>query len=360
VEVAETNTGSFNFGASAGSDGGIAGIFSVTQRNFDITDTPDTFGEFFTGEAFRGGGQTFSILISPGDRVRNFSIGLTEPSLFDTDFAGSARLSYRQRIYSSYDENRYGGVFSLGRKFGSLWNLSVPLRLEQVEIDNIDADAPTEYFEDAESTFINSIGINLSRSSVDRNSLPTKGYRIEVGAEQFGLLGDDNFQVLSAEYAQYFELERDVLGRSTTLLFKTRTAYIPGDETVAPFYERQYLGGQNFRGFALRGASPVGIRNDNGQVSDDPVGGNFMFFAGVEVVRPIFQDFLAGVVFLDSGTVERDFGFNEYRASVGLGFRLAVPALSNVPLAFDFGFPIMKQETDRERLFTFTLEVPFN
>jgi outer membrane protein insertion porin family len=236
----------------------------------------------------------------------------------------------------------------------------VPVKLEQVELDNIDADAPTEYFDDAESTFLNSVGINLVRTSVDRNTFPTAGYRIQGGIEQFGLLGDEQFTVFSGELAQYFELEEDVLGRSTTLLLKTRASYIPGAEDVAPFYERLYLGGQNFRGFALRGASPVGIRNDTGGVSDDAVGGNWLFFAGAELTKPLYQDFLAGVLFLDTGTVERDFGFSEYRASAGFGFRLVIPQLSNVPLAFDFGFPILKEDTDRERFFTFTLELPFN
>ncbi|HLP85190.1 MAG TPA: outer membrane protein assembly factor BamA [Phycisphaerales bacterium] len=360
VEVAETNTGSFNIGATAGSDGGIAGLFSITQRNFDVSDTPDTVGEFFSGDAFRGGGQTFNILLSPGDRVRNFQISLTEPSMFDTDFSGSGRVYLRQRIYGAYDEERMGGQFTLGRRFGSLWTVAAPIRLEQVEISDIDADAPTEYFDDADSTFLNSVGITLTRTSVDRNTFPTAGYRIEGGIEQFGLLGDEQFTVLNGELAQYFELEEDVLGRSTTLLLRTRASYIPGAEDVAPFYERLYLGGQNFRGFALRGASPVGIRNDTGGVSDDAVGGNWLFFAGAELTKPLYQDFLAGVLFVDTGTVERDFGFSEYRASVGFGFRLVIPQLSNVPLAFDFGFPILKEDTDRDRLFTFTLELPFN
>ncbi len=360
VEVAETNTGSFNIGATAGSDGGIAGLFSITQRNFDVRDTPDTFGEFILGDAFRGGGQTFNILLSPGDRVRNFQISLSEPSMLDSDFSGSARLYFRERLYGAYDEQRVGGEFTLGRRFGSLWTVNFPLRLEQVELDNIDADAPTEYFADAESTFLNSIGVNLVRSSVDRNTFPTAGYRIQGGIEQFGLLGDEQFTVLNGELAQYFELEEDVLGRSTTLLLKTRASYIPGAEDVAPFYERLYLGGQNFRGFALRGASPVGVRNDTGGVSDDAVGGNWLFFAGAELTKPLYDDFLAGVLFVDTGTVERDFGFSEYRASAGFGFRLVIPQLSQVPLAFDFGFPVLKEDTDRERFFTFTLEVPFN
>jgi hypothetical protein len=38
---------------------------------------------------------------------------------------------------------------------------------------------------------------------------------------------------------------------------------------------------------------------------------------------------------------------------------LYVPGLSPVPLAFDFGIPIMKEDADRSRIFTFTVDIPF-
>jgi outer membrane protein insertion porin family len=360
IEVDETNTASFNIGAQAGSDGGITGVLSLQQRNFDITDTPDSWDEFISNESFRGGGQTFSITLQPGDRVRNFSISLSDPALGATDISGSASVYFNQRIYSAYDEQRVGGRFAIGRRFGSLWNVSVPLRIETIDLSDLDPDAPTEYFEVSDQRLIDSLGITLSRQSFDRAIFPTKGYRVELGVEQYGLLGDDTFTKISGEASRYLKLEEDVLGRSTTLFLRARAAFIPGDEGVAPFYERAFLGGQGFRGFAFRGASPVGIRNDNGQVGDDPVGGNWMFFAGAELTRPLIENLVAGVVFVDTGTVERDLGFDDYRVSVGFGVRITVEALSNQPLAFDFGFPIVKEDTDRERLFTFSLDIPFN
>ncbi|MFO0832484.1 MAG: outer membrane protein assembly factor BamA [Phycisphaerales bacterium] len=358
VEVAETNTGSFNFGASVGSDSGVLGTISLEQRNFDVTDTPDTFSEFFNGEAFRGAGQTFSIAIQPGDRVRNFTLGLSEPALLGTDYSGSARASFRQRIYRSYDEQRYGATFSVGRRFGSRWSVQFPLRLENVELSNIDDGSPTDYFDVQDTRTLASIGATLSRTTLDREMYPTSGTKASFGITQYGLIGDDTFTLLSAEYSKYFKLEEDVVGDATTLLFRTSVQYIPGDTDVAPFYERLYLGGQNFRGFALRGASPVG-RDSSGNITDDPVGGNFLFFTGLELTRPIFEQTLAGVVFLDTGTVETDFGLSDYRVSAGFGVRIAVPYFGAVPLAFDFGFPLLKQDTDRERLFTFTIDVPF-
>jgi outer membrane protein insertion porin family len=44
---------------------------------------------------------------------------------------------------------------------------------------------------------------------------------------------------------------------------------------------------------------------------------------------------------------------------VGVGLRLKVSALSPVPLAFDFGFPIVKEDGDRSRIFTFNVDIPF-
>jgi outer membrane protein insertion porin family len=358
AEVTETNTGSFNIGISAGSDGGISGLLSLTERNFDALDTPETVGEFFSGQAFRGGGQTFNISISPGDRQQNFEIGLVDPYLGTTDLSGSARLYYRNRIFRAYDEQRVGARLALGRNFGSRWRLDVPFRLETVELSDIDTDAPADYFDVAEQRLVNSIGISLQRRTIDRVVFPTKGELIQVGIDQFGLLGDDNYTQVSGEYSRYFKLDEDVLQRSSTLMLRTRADYILGGEDVAPFYDRNYLGGQNFRGFAFRGASPVG-RDANGLLTDDPVGGNWLFFLGAEYQQPIFEDLVAGVLFVDSGTVTEDFGFESYRVAVGAGLRISVPFLGSQPLAFDFGFPIMKEDTDRERLFTFSLDIPF-
>jgi outer membrane protein insertion porin family len=119
------------------------------------------------------------------------------------------------------------------------------------------------------------------------------------------------------------------------------------------------MGGANFRGFKFRSVSPVGIRNDNGQLGDDPVGGRFMFFLGAEVQQPIYEDIVSVVAFIDSGTVSEEVGFDEYRVSVGVGFRLTVAALSPAPLAFDFGIPILKEETDELQVFNFSLDIPF-
>ncbi len=360
VEVDETNTGEFAVGGAVSSDAGLYATISLTQRNFDITDTPDTFGELFSGDAFRGGGQTFTIAALPGDRVRQFSVSLTDPYLFETDYSGGASAYYRQRLYRAYDEERYGGSFRIGRRFGSRWQASIPFRLESVALSDIDEDAPTDYYDWEERQNLASVGLTLSRSTLNNPFRPTAGNVIEMGVEQFGGVSDVNFTRLTAGYNGYFSLSEDIFGRRTVLNLNSKIGWIPQDGDDVPFYEKFYLGGRSFRGFAFRAVSPVGIENDSGEVGNDPVGGNFSFFLGLELEQPVYEDVVSVVGFIDTGTVTDELSLDDYRVSVGAGLRLYVPQLSTAPLAFDFGFPLIAAETDREQVFTFSIDVPFN
>jgi outer membrane protein insertion porin family len=49
----------------------------------------------------------------------------------------------------------------------------------------------------------------------------------------------------------------------------------------------------------------------------------------------------------------------EYRVSVGVGIRVYIPQLGPTPLAFDFGFPMIKQDLDQTQLFSFSADLPF-
>ena len=78
-------------------------------------------------------------------------------------------------------------------------------------------------------------------------------------------------------------------------------------------------------------------------------------FAGVEYNMPIYKESLRGVVFLDTGTVESDFKLTTYRISFGVGLRVTIPMFGPVPMAIDFGFPLVKDEADDTQVFSFSL-----
>lgn len=358
VEIEETNTGSFNVGGAVSSDSGVIGRIALVQRNFDIRDTPDSPGEFFSGRAFRGGGQTFQIELLPGNRVQTYSIGLTEPYLFESNYSGSANLFYRKRDFDEFDEQRTGARLGIGRRFGTRWNGGLTLRAEEVELSNIEPDRPTDIFAVEDANMLIGTQVSLKRTTLDSFTRPTTGSRTSLSAEQ--VMGDFEFTKLEASHTIYIPIREDYLGRATVLNLSGRIGYIPQGRDDTPTYERYYLGGQSFRGFNFRTVSPKGIRNDNGMASDDPVGGTWLFFAGAEIEQPIYEDIVSIVGFIDSGTVTFDPGLDDFRVSVGFGFRFYISALSPAPLALDFGFPVLKQDDDESRLFTFSIDLPFN
>jgi outer membrane protein insertion porin family len=359
VEVKERNTGSVNFGLAVGSDAGVFGEISLQQSNFDIFDYPESFEEFVTGRAFRGAGQQFNMAFRPGTEIFQYVVSFSEPRLWDSPYSLRLSANLFRRVYSSHDEERASLGFGFGRQLGDLWRISLNGRLEQIELTDIDAFAPTAVFADAGPNVLTGLGISLVRSTIGTIVRPGSGSRLELAVEQVGAMGGDfTFTSLSGEYTVYLTIYEDFLGRKSTLKLNTRAQYILGDDD-APIYERFYLGGRSFRGFDFRTISPKGIRADNGMASTDPIGGQWLFFAGAQYEHPIFQESMAAVVFIDSGTVTDEVGFGDYRVAAGAGIRLYIPQLSQAPLAFDFAIPLLKLDSDETRIFSFSIELPF-
>jgi len=128
---------------------------------------------------------------------------------------------------------------------------------------------------------------------------------------------------------------------------------------TSPTFEKFYLGGRSFRGFDYRSISPRGTPRVVGGDPDVAVGGDWEIFLGAQYEFPVVDRFISVVVFCDSGTVVNSPGFDQYRVSVGTGIRMHIPQLGPAPLAFDFGFPIIKEETDKKKTFSFSVQLPF-
>ena len=360
LELRETNTGSLTFGAAVDSDAGVAGSLGLTQRNFDLFDLPDSAGELFTGQAFRGGGQVFDLLLQPGTEQSRYQISLSDPYLFDSDYAGSASAYYRTREFNEFDESRLGFRPALGRRFGERWNASVFARYEAIDISNIDEDAIVDLFEVEGESVITGAGFRIIRSTVDSRFRPTQGTRFTGEIERVGVLGGDyDFTKISADHTAFFTIDEDFLGYKTVLQFKIAASYIPEGTDRAPLFERYFLGGRTFRGFDFRTISPKGVRQSDGVLPNEAAGGTFSFFTGLEMEKPVFRDIISVAAFIDTGTVDDELSFSDYRVSAGLGIRIYMPALTPIPFAFDVGFPIIKHYGDQERVFSFSFDIPF-
>ncbi|MDB4775746.1 BamA/TamA family outer membrane protein [bacterium] len=362
IEVKEKNTGSFNFGAGLASDAGVFGEFSFRQTNFDVADFPLSVEELISGRAFRGAGQGFNITIAPGTEVSMYTVSITEPHLFESNISGQFDSYYRNRIYNQYTEERLSAGGNIGQRLGDVWVGNVSGNVQRVKLTNFDSDTPIQVYEDRGPDVFALIGGGLRRTTVDNPFRPGKGSVINLGlAKAIPLSGNVDYWRVNAELASFLTLYEDFLGRKHVLKLRTEAGWI--FEGEAPTFEKYYLGGRTFRGFQFRTVSPksdVTVGTFPGGTGDfEPVGGSWLFFAGAQYEVPLFGESLAGVMFVDSGTVSDTPGFDDYRVSVGVGLRIYLPVLGPAPLAFDFGFPLVKQEYDETQVFSFSAELPF-
>lgn len=360
IEVKEANTGSLSFGAGISSDAGLLGAIDLTQRNFDISDMPESVGEFFTGKAFRGAGQFFALTLQPGDEFSRYSVNFREPYIFDTNYSFDTNLFFFNREREDWDEQRTGTALGFGHRFGDVWSVGLRLRAEEIELTEIDPTAPVDVFAVQDDSTITSVGIVIARSTVDSRFFPTRGSRLQLELTRTGALGGDyDFTKLNVEFKNFWTVEEDFFGRKTVVSARVEMGYI-FEDNESPIFERFYAGGhRSFRGFRFRGIGPRGIRNDTLTPGDDPVGGDWLFLAGLEYNYPIYQDVVRGVVFLDSGTVQKKFGFKKYRVAIGAGLRLKVPFLGQAPFALDFAIPVSDEPGDESQAVSFDLALPF-
>jgi len=352
VEVTEARTASFNIGAGVNSNGGLGASVTYEQRNFDITDWPDRWGDVISDRAFIGAGQSFRILLEPGTENTNASIRFYEPYIFDQPYSFTAEAYYRDRDRDEYEETRGGGRIAFGKRFNNVYSTQLALRGEDVEIHDIEdplVRAPEILEAEGHST-VTSVGVYLRRDTTTRGMLPARGTSSQIGWESYGALGGEfHFQKITASFNSYYMLYEDLLERKTILGLHFDAGYIYND---APFFERFYGGGiGSVRGFRFRGISP------RSGLDDDPVGGDFSLTGTAELSFPLAGDTLRGVVFADAGTVEEEFEINRVRSSIGAGFRLVVPFLGPAPIAVDFAIPLSKDDEDDTQVVSFSFGI---
>jgi outer membrane protein assembly complex protein YaeT len=346
VQVTEAPTGSFLLGVGVNSDAGISGSIVLNERNFDITRLPTSFDELLSGQAFRGAGQEFRLEAVPGNRFQRYTASFREPSLFDTQFSLGNSFYFYTRGFSEYNEQRLGGRTVLGRRIAdTYWSANVSARLESVDVFDVPFYAPQSILEDAGTTWLAGVRGAAQYDSRDSFLRPSAGMQVEMGYEQ--VFGTYTYPLFSVEGSRYFTVYQRPDGSGKHVVALRSQSYFTNSE--APVYERFYAGGfRSLRGFSFRGVGPF----ENGF----NVGGQFSFLNSVEYQVPILaSDKLFGVVFCDTGTVEPTIAINDYRVAAGFGFRIQVPMFGPVPIALDFGFPIVRGDGDQEQMFNFWL-----
>lgn len=343
VQVKETKTGSLLLGGGINSDNGFFGSIVLHEKNFDLLRWPTSWEDILESRAFRGAGQELRIEAVPGTELQRYSISFREPYLFDLPYSLTASGFYWDRVFDEYVEGRTGGRLTLGHMLTRSMAVNVGARIENIQVSNVSIFAPMDYHEVSGANFQFVPRVGAVWDNTDSILRPTEGGKLEGSFEY--AVGDFNFPIFNVEGARYFTVAQRPDGSGKQVVALRSTFAWAGSET--PVYERFFAGGyRSIRGFRFRGVGP----RDNGFA----VGGDFMFLNSIEYQLPIrANDQLYAVAFVDSGTVERELTIRDYRVSAGFGLRIMIPQLGPVPLALDFGFPIVRGDTDREQVFSF-------
>jgi outer membrane protein insertion porin family len=343
VQVQETRTGSLLFGVGVNSDAGLTGSIVLNERNFDILHPPTSIDEFLEGRAFRGAGQEFRVEAVPGTQYQRYTVSWREPFLFDSPYSLGVSGYYYQRAFNEYNETRLGTRITVGRKIAEHWTVSGGVRVEEVGVHDVLFFAPPDYLSVQGDNFLVAPRVGVTYDTRDSYLRATQGLLVDASFEE--VLGDFTFPVINMEGNYYYTVfqRNDGSGRHV-LAAHSQLAWAGSN---APVFERFFAGGfRSMRGFEFRGVSP--------DINGFKVGGDFMFLNSLEYQLPIrANDQLYLVAFVDSGTVERKVEINDYRVAAGVGVRITVPMMGPVPIALDFGFPIVKAHPDREQIFSF-------
>ena len=349
VSIIEGQTGAVMLGGGVASDSGAFGQIVFEQRNFDIKDKPKSFGEFITGKAFKGAGQSLRIELRPGTELSEYSISFTEPYLKNKPISLDVVALSREWGRECYDEGRLRGYVGFEKRYKNRWRRSIGFRAENVDVDDVDPDAPKEIKDVKGDNSLAGVRLGIGRDLTDDKFNPSKGRHYNASYEQVG--GDHTFGVLSGTYRWYKTLDVDLADRKTILGTKLHAATVIGD---APPFEKFYAGGsRSIRGFDYRGVSTRGLQTNVGNPKKkDPIGSDWIFLANAEVTVPLASDNFAALFFLDTGAIDS----GNYRAAIGTGIQILIPQwFGPVPMRFEVAVPIMKDERDETRVFSFSV-----
>jgi outer membrane protein insertion porin family len=310
---------------------GLSGSIGLVFNNFDIADPING-----------GAGQILSFQWDFGSSgtYRTFSLGFTEPWLFDSPTSVGVNVFDTKQNYT-YSIRETGGTVSLGRRFrfpDDYFRGDWFVKFQRTQVLN----GAGLYDEGTRSQL--SIGQTISRNSTDNPIFPTFGSKVSLFSELAGanLVGSISFHKHSFNAEAYNRLENsgkfvlysNFLIESVSSLAKD--GYIPPNEFL-------FMGGSGlaYNTIALRGYDDRTVGPIN--TSSNPVGGRVLLKYGVELRYAVSLDpipvFL--LAFAEAGNVWPTFkqaDLFDLKRSVGFGARLQLPAVGMIGFDLGYGF----------------------
>ena len=348
VDVEEQPTGSLGFGASFNTDSGLGFTINFTETNF------------------LGRGQRLIFDLSNTEETGSSQITFTEPALYGRQLSWtiSAFRFVSDNNNAEFNTENLGASTSLTFPFGEFSSLSVQYAYEQLDLSELTSDSSPILQRERGSRTASRIGYSYIYDTRTRGLDPNAGILLSFGQNFAGIGGDVDYLETRVRAVAQRRLRNEDYGLRATFEAGNITGLNDYDTRVT---ERFFLSTQQLRGFDFRGVGP----RDLDAVNEDPLGGNNFVSARFEFGFPIgFAEEigLSGGLFFDVGSVwglddtdgaggpeSVDDSF-KLRSSVGLTLFWET-ALG--PLAFNFSYPVAKEDFDEDRSFDITFSTRF-
>ena len=317
--LTEQNANSVSFGAGISQFDGFFGTVSFQTTNFI------------------GRGETLTVMVQSGSRVKNYMLSFTEPFLFGRPVSTGFSLYRRDIQYiGQFTQSSVGTDVTIGLQVADFTSLYTSYSYQQVELTELNPIFLTgsflqdPFFQDMLSDrTISKVTPSIRFNTVDHPIFPNEGQSYTLSLGLAGLGGDTKFYNPSAEGIWYF---RHTSRTSFGLRGQAEFVAPYAGTTQLPIFERLVLGGEyNVRGYDIR---TIGPRD---QATGFVIGGNkSLLFNGeysISIASPVRLIF-----FYDAGQVRDDgqaFAMNQFRTSTGAEVRFFMPIL-NVPFRLIF------------------------
>jgi len=331
-EVEERSTDTFNASIGFAGSYGLTGAIGFSFNNFSIM------------EPLQGGaGQLLNLTweFGQGSRYQNFSIGFTEPWLFDEPTTVGFTV-FDSKINYGYSLRRTGGSMNFGRRFrwpDDYFRGDANIRFQRNDVKGAVSNL---YYRNGLTTE-GTVGFTLSRLNLDNLYFPTEGSKF-VWTNNFamGALGIGNIDYFKSTIRM--EMNQPLMqikGMNKLMLhIGTYQGFITGfkSDTMITPVELFYMGGNG-----LSGINVTPLRGYPDQSVGPMYGGRILSQYYTELRFALAQDpmpiFIYG--FAEAGNVWHTLKdadpFNLKRA-VGFGVRLLLNPIGLIGFSYGFGF----------------------
>ncbi len=349
VNVEEQSTGELSFGAGFSTSDGPVGNTTLRERNL------------------LGRGQDLRLdFVISGDRSQ-LAFSFTEPYFMDQELSAGIdayRTETDRTSDTTYKEKNLGGGFRFGWDWSEFMRQNVRYNLSNDEIFDVKSTSSEAIKEQDGSAISSVVSQEITYDRRDNRLNPTDGFILQLHNDVSGLGGDTRY-LRTRLNAGYFRPIGDDLVASVS----SEAGYIFGFDQNIRITDAFFLGGYNLRGFKSRGVGPRDLE------TGDFLGGTKYFSGTAQLSFPVGlpEEYkIRGRVFSDFGTLF-DTGFDfadnninpgvndifdkaSIRVSAGAGFTWDSPF---GPFAFDLAYPFLKEDSDKEEYFRFSVGTRF-